>query len=242
MSKDILLGVNIDHVATIREARGVRYPSPADAALLAIESGADNITLHLREDRRHIKERDVTLIQQIINVPLNFEMALSDEIIDFAIEIKPEMCCIVPEKREELTTEGGLDVVGLEAKVKSATKKLVNAGISVSLFIEPDKDQIDAAKRTGADAVEIHTGRYADAETEDETLVEFDKIADAVEYAHEVGLRVDAGHGLHYYNVEPIAQLEHLHTLNIGHSIVAKAVMVGFKNAVSEMKKLIRNA
>ena len=238
----ILLGVNVDHVATLRQARGTRYPDPVYAALLAEEAGADGITVHLREDRRHIQERDVTLMMATLNTRVNLEMAVTDEMIGFAEKIRPPHCCLVPEKREELTTEGGLDVVGQFERVKQACDRLAAAGIEVSLFIDPDKDQIEAAARAGAPVIELHTGAYADAENTDEQQKEFARIKRGVELGLQQGLIVNAGHGLHYHNVEPIAALPGINELNIGHSIVAHAVFVGFKAAVSEMKALMIQA
>lgn len=238
----VLLGVNVDHVATLRQARGTRYPDPVQAALDAEEAGADGITVHLREDRRHIQERDVRLIKATMNTRLNLEMAVIDEMIAFACEVKPDYCCLVPEKREELTTEGGLDVVSQFERVKSACGELASHDIEVSLFIDPEPDQIKAAVDAGAPIVEIHTGCYADAETPERVKIEFERIASAVSYGQSLGLIVNAGHGLHYQNVEPIAALPGMNELNIGHSVIARAVFTGLKSAVKEMKQLILQA
>lgn len=240
--KDILLGVNIDHIATLRNARGTHYPDPVHAADIAERAGADGITVHLREDRRHIKDRDVQLLAQTINTRLNLEMAVTDEMLDIACDVKPTFCCLVPEKREELTTEGGLDVVGGFDKVRAATEKLMDAGIMVSLFIDTDLKQIDAAKASGAEFVEIHTGHYADATNEKQAQIEFEKIAKGVSHAHNIGLRVNAGHGLHYHNVKPIAALPELIELNIGHAIIARAAFDGLEKAVADMKRLMLEA
>ena len=242
LNNRVLLGVNVDHVATLRQARGTRYPDPVQAALDAEEAGADGITVHLREDRRHIQERDVRLIKQTMNTRLNLEMAVLDEMVAFACEIKPDYCCLVPEKREELTTEGGLDVLAQFERVKSACETLAEQGIEVSLFIDPDEKQIKAAADAGAPIIEIHTGCYADAETSAAEKDEYERIASAVAYGQTLGLVVNAGHGLHYQNVEPIAALPGINELNIGHSIIARAVFTGLKGAVKEMKKLMLQA
>ncbi|RVU30810.1 pyridoxine 5'-phosphate synthase [Neptunomonas marina] len=237
--KRLLLGVNIDHIATIRQARGTRYPDTVQAAAMAEEAGADGITVHLREDRRHIQDRDIYLLSQTLQTRMNFEMAVTDEMVGIACDVKPAHCCLVPEKREELTTEGGLDVVGQLEKVKAATAQLANAGIEVSLFIDPDRAQIDATIACGAPVIELHTGAYAEAETSDEQQAELARIQDAARYAFEKGLVVNAGHGLHYHNVEPIAEIPEVNELNIGHGIIARALFVGLKEAVSEMRQLI---
>lgn len=235
----VLLGVNIDHVATLREARGTRYPDPIQAAIEAEEAGADGITLHLREDRRHIQDRDVIMLNDILQTRMNLEMAATEEMVNFAQKIKPAHCCLVPERREELTTEGGLDVLSQEAKIKEATERLSDAGIEVSLFIDHDPQQIEAAARCGAPAIEIHTGHYADAITEREQHLELGKISDGVAFALEQGLIVNAGHGLHYHNVEEVAAIPGINELNIGHAIIARAVFTGLKQAIWEMKQLI---
>jgi pyridoxine 5-phosphate synthase len=239
--KPILLGVNIDHVATLRQARGTRYPDPVQAAIVAEEAGADGITLHLREDRRHIQERDVRLIAQVLQTRMNFEMAVTEEMLRFAEEIRPAHVCLVPEKREELTTEGGLDVAGQFDKIKVACDRLGRLGLDVSLFIDADPKQIDAAIRIGVPTIEIHTGAYAEAETPQVEEQEFLRIRDAVEYAAGK-LVVNAGHGLHYHNTQRIAALPAIHELNIGHAIVARAVFSGLAGAVREMKALMQQA
>ncbi len=235
----LLLGINIDHVATLRQARGTRYPDTVLAAALAEEAGADGITVHLREDRRHIQDRDIYLLKETLQTRMNFEMAVTEEMIGIASEVKPKHCCLVPEKREELTTEGGLDVVGQLEKIKSATQRLAAHGIEVSLFIDADNAQIDATLACGAPVIELHTGAYADAETPEEQRKELLRIQKAAAYAYEKGLIVNAGHGLHYHNVEQIAEIPHLNELNIGHGIIARAVFVGLKEAVAEMKQLM---
>ncbi|SDL70341.1 pyridoxine 5'-phosphate synthase [Modicisalibacter muralis] len=234
----ILLGVNIDHVATLRQLRGTRYPDPIQAALLAEEAGADGITVHLREDRRHIQERDVRLLAEVLNTRMNFEMAVTEEMIAIAEELRPAHVCLVPEKREELTTEGGLDVVAGHEAIAGACRRLAAAGCEVSLFVDPDPEQIRAAGKAGASVVELHTGAYAEAHGE-AARIEHARIAAAAELAGELGLIVNAGHGLHYHNVEAIAAIPGLHELNIGHAIVARALFVGLKEAVAEMKRLI---
>jgi pyridoxine 5-phosphate synthase len=236
----ILLGVNIDHVATIRQARHTRYPDPIEAAYNAEIGGADGITVHLREDRRHIQERDVLLLQETINTRLNLEMAVEEPMLTLALKIKPVYCCLVPEKRQELTTEGGLNILKDPAKIKAATERLHAAGILVSLFIDPDLAQIDAALTTGAPMIEIHTGCYADARCSAQQAAELQRIKSAAVYASKAGLIVNAGHGLNYQNVQAIAAIAEMHELNIGHGIVARALITGFERAVREMKQLIR--
>ena len=238
MSK-ILLGVNIDHVATLRNARGTCFPEPAHLAAIAECAGADGITIHLREDRRHIKDRDVAVLAQTLQTRMNLEMAVTDEMVEIAIQTKPAFVCLVPEKREELTTEGGLDVAGGFAKVESAVRRLNAAGIQVSLFIDPENAQIDAAFKAGAAYIELHTGQYADAASETIQQVELMRVTKAATYAHQVGLKVNAGHGLNYHNVKPIAALLGIIELNIGHAIVARALVDGFAAAVTEMKRLM---
>ncbi len=235
----LLLGVNIDHIATLRQARGTRYPDPIQAALLAEDAGADGITVHLREDRRHIQERDVRLLNETLQTRMNLEMAVTDEMLAFAEEICPAHSCLVPEKREELTTEGGLDVAGQEARIKAACERLAAAGIEVSLFIDPEPAQIDATLRCGAPVIELHTGAYADAVTAAEQRTELVRIREAARYAWERGLIVNAGHGLHYHNVEQIAEIPELNELNIGHGLIARALFVGLKEAVAEMRRLM---
>ncbi|MBI6529766.1 pyridoxine 5'-phosphate synthase [Proteus vulgaris] len=239
---DILLGVNIDHIATLRNARGTTYPDPVQAAFVAEQAGADGITIHLREDRRHITDRDLMLISQTVQTRLNLEMAVTEEMIEIACQTQPDFCCLVPEKRQEVTTEGGLDVVANEEKIADAIKRLSLAGIKVSLFIDPDHEQINAADRVGAPFIEIHTGAYADAEDELAQEKEFVRIRDAVTYAASKGLKVNAGHGLHYHNVQRIAALPELYELNIGHAIIGRAVFSGLAPAVEEMKRLMREA
>jgi pyridoxine 5-phosphate synthase len=238
----ILLGVNIDHVATLRQARGTRYPDPVKAALDAEEAGADGITVHLREDRRHIQERDVQVLKEVLQTRMNFEMGVTDEMLAFAEQIRPAHACFVPETRQELTTEGGLDVAGQEARIRAAVERLARLGCEVSLFIDAEPQQIEAAARIGAPAIELHTGRYADAHTPAEAARELARIRDGVEYGLSHGLIVNAGHGLHYQNVEPVAAIPGMHELNIGHAIVAHALFVGFKEAVREMKGLMMGA
>jgi len=238
----ILLGVNIDHVATLRQARHTRYPDPIEAVYAAENGGADGITVHLREDRRHIQERDVELIDQMLLTRLNLEMAVTDAMIAYAEKIEPAHCCLVPEKRAELTTEGGLDVLSQEIKIKEATTHLQQLGIEVSLFIDPDMKQIEAALRCEAKAIEIHTGTYADATTEKARDEELVRIIEAAQFAHQHGLIVNAGHGLNYKNVQPIAAIPVINELNIGHGIIARAIFMGLENAVREMKRLMIEA
>ncbi|MDU9414122.1 pyridoxine 5'-phosphate synthase [Pseudomonas sp. zfem005] len=238
----VLLGVNIDHVATLRQARGTRYPDPVKAALDAEEAGADGITVHLREDRRHIQERDVRVLKEVLQTRMNFEMGVTEEMLAFAEEIRPEHVCLVPETRQELTTEGGLDVAGQEARIKAAVERLARLGSEVSLFIDADPAQIEASHRVGAPAIELHTGRYADAHTPEEAAYELQRIREGVALGLKLGLVVNAGHGLHYHNVEPVAAIPGINELNIGHALVAHALFVGFKQAVIEMKQLIQGA
>ena len=238
----ILLGVNIDHVATLRNARGTDYPSPLDAAFIAERAGADGITIHLREDRRHIRDQDVHDIASNIHTRLNLELAVTNEMIDIACNVKPASCCLVPEKREELTTEGGLDVAGNFKRLEEACVTLASAGILISPFIDPAKEQIDAVKAAGASMLELHTGCYADAKNDSEKAIEYNRLVEAATYANNIGLQVNAGHGLHYHNVDCIAQIPEIIELNIGHSIIARAVMSGLDVAVRDMKNLICNA
>jgi pyridoxine 5-phosphate synthase len=235
------LGVNIDHVATLRQARGTDYPDPVEAALLAEKAGADSITLHLREDRRHIQDHDLERLKAVMQTHMNLEMAVTDEMLVIASGILPQDCCLVPEKREELTTEGGLDVAGQLDKVAEACETLSGNGIRVSLFIDPDRRQLDAAVQAGAPVVELHTGAYADANTQAQDA-ELQRIIDAAAYGKQIGLIVNAGHGLHYENVKPVAEIPEIVELNIGHAIVARAVFDGFTVAVSEMKRLMAAA
>lgn len=240
--KRVLLGVNIDHVATLRQARGTRYPEPVQAALVAEQAGADGITVHLREDRRHIQDRDVEMLMDTVQTRINLEMAATDEMIDIACRLKPAHCCLVPERREELTTEGGLDVVGNEALIRSACERLNAAGIQVSLFIDADARQIDASRKAGASAIEIHTGQYAEATNDEVMRKELHKVQRAVELGRAAGLIVNAGHGLHYHNTQAIAAIEGIHELNIGHAIIARAVLTGLDEAVRSMRALIDQA
>ncbi len=237
-----LLGVNIDHVATLRQARGTTYPDPVNAALMCEQAGAEGITLHLREDRRHIQDDDVRRMRPLLRTHMNLEMAVTDEMVAFAKEILPQHVCFVPEKRQEVTTEGGLDVVGHFEEVKKATQELVALGCDVSLFIDADFAQIDAAVACGAPTIEIHTGAYADAQTPEEQQAELERIIKGAEYAASKGLVVNAGHGLHLDNVTPIAAIPQIHELNIGHSIIADAVFVGLAQAVQQMKAAIKAA
>ncbi len=236
------LGVNIDHVATLREARGTKYPSVIQAALRAEQSGADSITLHLREDRRHMQDADIYALRPLLQTKMNLECAVTDEMIAIALDVAPQDVCMVPERREERTTEGGLDVIAHFDKVTAATKKLTEAGIRVSLFIAPDIEQIDAAHQAGAPVIELHTGTYADAEDDAAQMVELKRVEQALKHALSLGLVVNAGHGLNNHNVHKIAALDGIEELNIGHAIVAHAVFVGWDNAVREMKALIREA
>lgn len=236
--KPIRLGVNIDHVATLRQARGTTYPDPAAAIFLAVAGGADGITLHLREDRRHIQDHDVKIIKEKLTVPMNLEMAATEEMVCFAEKIKPAHCCLVPEKRQELTTEGGLDVAGQQAHIANVCARLAKAGIIVSLFIDAEQQQIDAAKACAAPVIEIHTGHYADA-AENARDAPLKRVADAALYAESQGFIVNAGHGLNIHNVQPIAAIPVINELNIGHSIIARAVFIGMKAACEEIKKLM---
>ncbi len=241
MSK-ILLGVNIDHVATVRNARGTAYPDPVFAAALAEQAGAEGITVHLREDRRHITDRDVEILRNTIKTRMNLEMAVTDEMLEIACRIKPHFVCLVPEKRQEVTTEGGLDVASQVARIQEAVTRLSAVGTKVSLFIDADHAQIDAAVASGAPYIEIHTGRYADAETEEAQQQELQRIAEAATYASQQGLKVNAGHGLHYHNVQAIAAIPEMNELNIGHAIIGRAVFTGLPEAVAEMKRLMVEA
>ena len=235
----IKLGLNIDHVATLRQARGSRYPNVVRAALVCEDAGADAITLHLREDRRHIQDADVVMLRGMLQTRMNLECAVTDEMIENALRIRPHDICLVPERREELTTEGGLDVVRHFDAVQRATQRCGEAGIRVSLFIDPDEKQLDAAKRAGAPVVEIHTGKYADADSVPERELELHRIRLAVAHGHALGLQVNAGHGLNYHNVRDIVAIPHIAELNIGHAIVAEAVFIGLEAAVRKMKALL---
>ncbi len=236
------LGVNIDHVATLRQARGTPYPDPVRAALLAEACGADAITLHLREDRRHIQDRDVEILRERLTTRMNLEAAITEEMLAFACRIKPHDVCLVPEKREELTTEGGLDVCGHLAEVTAACARLKAAGSRVSLFIDPDPAQLDAARAAGAPVVELHTGRYADATTAHEQQHELQRIVQAAAHGQRIGLKVNAGHGLHFGNVAEIAAIPQIAELNIGHALVADAIFMGWENAIREMKRVMSEA
>lgn len=242
MSKQILLGVNIDHVATIRQARGTRYPDPVQAAMDAEEAGADGITLHMREDLRHVQARDVRLIKQVLQTRMNLELAVTDGMLAFAEEIAPEHACFVPEKREELTTEGGLDVVMHHKTVERAVRRLQMIGSEVSLFIDPDLEQVKAAADIGVPVIELHTGCFADATDLEQQHRELSRIKQAAEYATSLNLIVNAGHGLNYHNVQPIALIKELHELNIGHAIIARALFCGMKEAVRQMRQLMQEA
>lgn len=235
----ILLGVNIDHIATVRQARGIRYPDPVQAAIEAEQAGADGITLHLREDRRHIQDHDVQRIREVLQTRMNLEMAVTDEMLAIAEDIRPEHVCLVPERRQEVTTEGGLDVKGLMASVAPACERLGRAGIEVSLFIDPQPDQIAAAVEAGAPVVELHTGAYADAKTLQAMANELERLRRSVALARELGLTVNAGHGLNYQNVEPVAMIAGINELNIGHAIIARALFTGLQPAVREIKALM---
>jgi len=239
---EILLGVNIDHVATLRQARGTRYPDPVQAAIEAEQAGADAITLHLREDRRHIQERDVEMLKGILQTRMNLEMAVTDEMLSFAESIQPEDVCLVPERREELTTEGGLDVAGHFEAVKLACERMAAIGTRVSLFIDAQAEQIEAALACGAPVIEIHTGHYADAETPELQRRALEQIREAVYFADRKGLHVNAGHGLHYHNVKHIAAMPEIRELNIGHAIIARAVFTGLQPAVREIRQLMQEA
>ncbi len=242
MKQPIFLGVNVDHVATVRQARGGLYPDPVHAALQAEFAGADGITMHLREDRRHIQDHDIERFAACTQSKLNLEIAATSEMMDIALRIKPHDVCIVPEKREELTTEGGLDVIAQQDKLKDCCAQLHEAGIFASLFIDPDEAQIETAARIGAPVIELHTGRYADAKNDTERAAELASIVSASDYAFSLGLLVNAGHGLQFNNVQRIAEVETIHELNIGHSLVARAMFTGLPDAVREMKRLMVEA
>ena len=240
-SKPLHLGVNIDHVATLRQARGTPYPRPFEAALMAEQAGADSITVHLREDRRHIQDDDLVEIKKVMHTHMNLEMAVTEEMIGIAGRIRPSDCCLVPESREELTTEGGLDVISQQDKVQDACTRLAELDIRVSLFVDPDPAQLDAAVAVGAPVVELHTGSYADA-VGDEQRKELERVVTAAEHAHNIGLTVHAGHGLHYGNVDAIAVIDSIVELNIGHAIISRAIFDGLATAVSEMKNRMAQA
>lgn len=234
----IALGVNIDHVATLRQARGTRYPDPGYAALMAEQAGADSITLHLREDRRHIQDQDLQAIRAVIQTRMNLEMAMTDEMLGIAERVRPEDCCLVPEKRSELTTEGGLDVATQVGRIAEVCARLKSQGMRTSLFIDPERGQLDAARRTGAAVVELHTGAYAQANGS-ERAAELHRLQEAARHAAGLGLTVHAGHGLHFHNVQPVAAIQEIVELNIGHAIIARAVFHGLAAAVKEMKHLM---
>lgn len=242
MPQTTLLGVNIDHVATLRQQRGTRYPEPVQAALVAEQAGADLITVHLREDRRHIQDRDVRLLNEVLQTRMNLEMAATDEMRRIASELCPSDCCIVPEKREELTTEGGLDVESNIDYLTDFCTALRERGVRVSMFIDADERQLEASRTAGAPVVEIHTGHYADAETPEARQLELKKIRHAVDYGIELGLQVNVGHGLDYHNVQAIAAIEGIREFNIGHAIISRAVFSGLAGAVTEMKRLIQSS
>jgi pyridoxine 5-phosphate synthase len=241
-SANLLLGVNVDHIATLRQARGTRYPDPVQAALLAEQAGADSITVHLREDRRHIQDADLPILQSLLQTRMNLELAVAPEIIAIACRIRPADCCLVPERRAELTTEGGLDVSRHFDAVADACSQFRAHGIRAGLFIDADERQIEAAVRTGAPVIELHTGGYADAATGEQRAAELFRIAGAARLAAAAGLEVHAGHGLNYHNVGPIAAIADIVELNIGHAIVARAVFTGLATAVADMKQLMRDA
>ena len=238
----IELGVNIDHVATLRQARGTSYPEPAHAVLIAEQSGADLITLHLREDRRHILDKDVSILRGLIQTRMNLEMAATEEMTEIASRVKPDDVCLVPEKREELTTEGGLDVYSQKKFLRPTVERLKDSGIRVSMFIDPEESQIEASCEIGAEAIELHTGSFADAVAKEEKETELSRIRTAINIASNLPLRINAGHGLHYHNVSAVAALPGIAELNIGHSIIARAVFTGLGTAVSEMKRIIDSA
>lgn len=241
MSK-LLLGVNIDHIATVRNARGTTFPDPVQAAFIAEQAGADGITIHLREDRRHITDRDLRILTETIQTRLNLEIAVTEEMLATACKFTPHFCCLVPEKRAELTTEGGLDVLAAQQKITQAVRSLIDAGITVSLFVDPCLEQINAAYQTGATYIEIHTGAYAQAKQLALQATEFERIRTAHDYACSLGLNVNAGHGLNYHNVQTIAALAGIKELNIGHAIIARAVITGLASAITEMKRLMLQA
>ena len=238
----MLLGVNIDHIATLRQARLTRYPDPVQAALIAEQAGADSITIHLREDRRHIQERDVYMLKDVMMTPMNLEMAVTEEMLSIAEDVKPDFCCLVPEKREELTTEGGLDVAGQKERIADACQRLQEAGIRVSLFVDADQKQIISAGETGATVIEIHTGHYADAGNRALRAAEMQKIKAGVIQGISAGLQINAGHGLNYQNVQAIAAIVEIEELNIGHGIIARSVFTGLEEAVRKMKQILLEA
>ncbi|MBT5230397.1 MAG: pyridoxine 5'-phosphate synthase, partial [Methylococcales bacterium] len=232
----------IDHIATIRQSRGTRYPDPVQAALIAEDAGADSITVHLREDKRHIQERDVSMLMEVLSTHMNLEMAVTDSMVNLAMNYRPADCCLVPEKREELTTEGGLDIVGQEARIKDAVEALTNSGIRVSLFIDAEQEQIEAAARVKAPVIEIHTGHYSDAKSRELQQAQLIKIQQSATLGQSLGLIVNAGHGLNYHDVQPIAAIPEINELNIGHSIISRALFSGLDSAVRDMKRLMVDA
>lgn len=238
----VKLGVNIDHVATLRQQRDTKYPEPVAAAVLAEFAGADGITVHLREDRRHIQDRDVQILKKVLQVPMNLEMAATDEMVGIACEILPEQVTLVPEKREERTTEGGLNVSGQKSHLSDKIARMKDAGIRVSLFVEPERDVLMSSAEVGAGVVELHTGKYADALNEEQERRELERLIKAGADCLELGLVLNAGHGLHYRNTHPVAEIDGMNELNIGHSIIARAVLVGLEQAVREMKDVIAMA
>ena len=238
----ILLGVNVDHVATLRQARGTRYPDPVSAALLAERAGADSITIHLREDRRHIQERDLEVLGRTLQTRVNLEMAVTESMIALAVDARPADCCLVPENRNELTTEGGLNVIGQVDRIREVCAQLEAVGIRTSLYVDPDLEQLDASRACGATVVELHTGTYADAIDGEAERHELARIAAAADYGAKLGLRIHAGHGLHYHNVQPVGAISEIVELNIGHSIVARAVFDGLAIAVADMRTLMCEA
>lgn len=239
MNSPIYLGVNIDHIATLRQSRGTRFPDPVQAAMIAEEAGADGITLHLREDRRHIQERDVRMINDVILTRMNYEMAITDFMLEFAEVIRPQHVCFVPEKREELTTEGGLSVIGHDQKIAVALTRMEQMGAEVSIFIDPDCKQIKAAYDLGARTIEIHTGKYADALEPAVRAQELLRVEEAAYFAHDLGIKVNAGHGLNYQNVKAIAGIDVINELNIGHAIICRALFTGLKQAIIDMRNLM---
>jgi pyridoxine 5-phosphate synthase len=241
-ARDIYLGVNIDHVATLRQARGTRYPDPVQAAIEAEQAGADAVTVHLREDRRHVQERDLDLLREVILTRMNLEMAVTEDGLRVARRVRPADCCLVPERRQELTTEGGLDVRGSLDRVREACGRLAEAGVRVSLFIDPDPGQVEASVLAGAPVVEIHTGRFADAPGPERRAAELERVAAAARLARAEGLQVNAGHGLNYQNVREVARIPEVRELNIGHAIIARAIFTGLGPAVAEMKRLMQEA
>ncbi|WHL25160.1 MAG: pyridoxine 5'-phosphate synthase [Candidatus Blochmannia vicinus] len=239
---NLLLGVNIDHIATLRNARNTAYPDPIHAAFIAEQSGADSITVHLREDRRHITDRDVEMLRKTIQTAMNLEIAATNEMINIACKLKPHYCCLVPERRQELTTEGGLNIINKSNKLQDIIFKLIDSGIRVSLFIDPDEQQINAAYNIGVPYIEIHTGMYSDARDQTTKNIEYKRIKKSVQFAVDNGLKVNAGHGLGYHNVQPIAMLPGIQELNIGHSIISRSIFCGLSKAIKDMKTLLQKS